>query len=140
MSKIFVVNMDKTPKFGEKIYNQIWAFLTLSKMLWICSYLASKINSQKEFMTLNLSKIWAVLTIWTLVQIFGHCQKCSEFAQIGCDNFFVSWFHTPNRSKNWAFLTMSKISHFISTILGVVKNALIVLIFGVMNYFHELIL
>ena len=66
-----------------------WVDHRLMHMLWICSYLASKITSQKT----SSYWIWAKLEqFWQFgpqpVQIFGHCQKCSEFVQIGCDNFF----------------------------------------------------
>ena len=87
-------------------------------MLWFCSYLVCEINSQKNYHT----QFEQTQSIFDNVQkfgprSFGHCQICSEFAQIGCDIFFVSWFHTPNRSKIGAFLTTPKILDIWSKVL-----------------------
>ena len=76
-----------------------WVDHRLMHMLWICSYLLCEVNSQNEFITLNLSKFGAFLTIWSWIQIFGQCQKCSDCAHIWCDEFF-SWVDFIN--KIWA--------------------------------------
>ena len=59
-------------------------------------------------------------SIFDIVQKFVSNSKLSKMLQI-CSNstwwiHFVSWFHTTNMRKIGAFLTMSKISHFISKI------------------------
>ena len=153
-------------------------FWTLSKMIRFFSYLLCEINSNYEFITLNLSKFGAFLTIWSWIQIFEQCQKCSDCAHI----LFIKSTHQKNSSHQiWAqlehfwhcskiciqlqivknapnllkfnvmnsfcefishnkyekhqrtFDQMSKISYFMSKILGVVKNALILLLFGMWN-------
>ena len=64
------------------------SFWTSSKMLRFCSYLVCEINSSKALLTPNLSQIGRFLKIWTWVQIFGHRQKCSDLAQIWCEQCF----------------------------------------------------
>ena len=85
-----------TPKILDIKYEilDIW-----SKVLWCFSYLLCEINSPNEFITLNLSKFGAFLTIWSWIQIFEQCQKCSNCAHIWCDEFFW-WVDFIN--KIWA--------------------------------------
>ena len=102
-----------------------------SKVLWCFSYLLCEINSQNEFITLNLSKFGAFLTIWSWIQIFEQCQKCSDCAHIWCDEFF--WWvdfinkiwaqseHFWQRPKFWTwnvkFWELSKMLRFFSYLL-----------------------
>ena len=60
-------------------------------MVRFCSDLVCEINSSKEFITQNLSKIGAFLAwIKKSPKIFDRAQKWSDFAEIWCDEIF-SW-------------------------------------------------
>ena len=65
-------------------------FWELSKMLRFCSYFVYEIDSWKEFITPNMSTIGAFLTMSKKWDRGPNCQKCSDFAQIECDEFFLS--------------------------------------------------
>ena len=91
MSWFHTTNMRKIGAFltMSKISHFISKIWELSKMLRLCSYFVYKINSWKEFITSNMNTIGAFLAMSKKWDRGPNCQKCSNFAQIECDEFFL---------------------------------------------------
>ena len=94
-------------------------------MLRFCSYLVCEINSPKALLTPNLSQIGRFLKIWTQAQIFGHRQKCSDLAQIWCEQCFW-WIDFTHQiwAKSDHFRQSWKLSFWVLTLLARFSNIL----------------
>ena len=106
-------------------------FWTLSKMLQYCSYLVCENNSWKEFITPNMSKIGAFLTMSKIYNpILLKIRKKSRlnFWYVAINRQIYLFQATYRKFRGDFFRIVKKIG---SKILDIVKNAPILLIFGV---------